>query len=491
MAGTTAVTLIVMVQALVLTPSYLSAAGSRLYGAWLASGDLLVWMYAFDLGLGNLLIQRIGSAHGRDDRREIGEYLAAGLTVLGGVAAIVGLAGAVLASGLPGWMGLDGEEAATLRGCFLAASAATAVGLFNQGFVGFSRGIQVTGFINVVGVVAALCGFGVAAAVLHHGYGLWAVPAGLAARVMVQLAGGVWFVWAQHRGPLSGLVRLRAAVVTDVLRVSPATTLGGLAYAAMNSSDSVLVALTTRPELAAVYTLTRRGIDMARSVVEMIGFASYGSFAHLVASADRHRALEVQAEVRALRTSAATAAAVVFLAINPSLVAAWVGPEQFGGLALTALLAAQFIVVGDAYLMNYLYRAAGPVEHGSLLLVAEALVRVPLMWGLLSMLGLVGVPLAAIVTAAVAGSVAARATRRHVAGFAPLAKSVPLGLWALRLSLLAGATASGALWAAPSWQRVAVLALASGGCAVVLLWFADVRLRGVVQPWLRVPGRRS
>ena len=63
--GGTAGTLIVTVQAAVLIPLYINHIGPRLYGAWLASGDFLVWMQAFDLGLPNLMIQRIAMAYGK------------------------------------------------------------------------------------------------------------------------------------------------------------------------------------------------------------------------------------------------------------------------------------------------------------------------------------------------------------------------------------------------------------------------------------------
>src|SRR2546425_8841364 len=87
--------LVVSVQALLLIPLYLAAVGPRLYGAWLASGEILTWMQAMDLGIPNLMIQRIAAAHGGGDRRVAGEWFASGLLVLGLIGAVIAVLGAV------------------------------------------------------------------------------------------------------------------------------------------------------------------------------------------------------------------------------------------------------------------------------------------------------------------------------------------------------------------------------------------------------------
>jgi hypothetical protein len=91
LVGSISNTSIVALQAIVLVPLYLHALGAQLYGAWLATGDVLLWLQAFDLGLPNFLIQRVGAAHGIGDERTASEYLATGLVVLGIVAACVAL----------------------------------------------------------------------------------------------------------------------------------------------------------------------------------------------------------------------------------------------------------------------------------------------------------------------------------------------------------------------------------------------------------------
>src|SRR5947209_16374638 len=91
--GTGANTLVLIVQALCLMPLYLHALGPRLYGAWLGSGEILIWLQILDLGLPNLLIQRIGAAHTQGDSRAVGAYFGTGVVTLGLIALAVCCAG--------------------------------------------------------------------------------------------------------------------------------------------------------------------------------------------------------------------------------------------------------------------------------------------------------------------------------------------------------------------------------------------------------------
>jgi O-antigen/teichoic acid export membrane protein len=436
MVGSTTNTLIVSIQAVVLIPLYLQAIGPRLYGAWLGSGDILVWMYAFDLGLPNLMIQRIGAAHGRGDLKTVAEYFATGIVALGFVAIAIVLCAVAIAYPLPRWMGLVGDEAATLRQCFMVGALAQGVNIFNNSVVGFSRGIQDTMFMNMVVVASGVVGFGVSLGLVLMGWGLWAIALGLAIRAVVSFVGGVIFSVLALRGEMLHFFRLRRRVMREFLVVSPATALGGVSYAVMNQSEAALVAIFLRPELATVFTLTRKALDVARGLVNAIAFATYGGFAHLVTSSQRHRTLRVHAEVRSLRLSLSVVLAAAYMTVNASLVSVWVGSSFYGGTWLTILLAVQFIVLGGSFLMNYLYRATGPVMKGSIALFVESVLRIPLMIGLLIWVGLPGAPIAGIITASLFWWLAYRWTLAETASFSEFRQRFAPWLWAGRMVLL-------------------------------------------------------
>lgn len=478
-------TLILAIQAVVLIPLYLQAIGPRLYGAWLGSGDILVWLQAFDLGLPNVLIQRVGAAHGRGDRKTASEYFASAMTVMAVIGVVAGAAAVFASPVVPRLMGISGPDAEVLRQCFAVAALGAALNLFTNGIVGFSRAIQQTGFLNVVTIGATTCGFAVSVGLVLGGAGLWAIALGLVTRSVLVFAGGIVFIALHARGDQRREYRPRQTMLRELVAVLPATALGGVGYSVMTQSESFIVATFLKPEFATILGITRKVLELGRGFIDTIAFATYGAFAHLATSAQRHRVLHAHAEISAVRTSLAVVAAAAYMAINSSLVGLWVGPALYGGYTLTILLALQFIVVGGSFLTNYLYRALGPVMRGSLALAAESVLRVPLMIGLVLWLGLVGIPLAGILTAMGFALLAHRWTLREVSGFAEPYPATPPRVWLCRLTVFLAGAMLGNFSRWSSWVGVGVVGVVvvAGGGAILLA--ADPMLgniRAVVGP---------
>ena len=356
--GGTAGTFIVTVQAAILIPLYVSHVGPRLYGAWLGSGDFLVWMQTFDLGLPNLMIQRIATAYGRQDRQSVGEWFGTGTAVLAGVAAIIAAAGLILSVPLPGFFGLAGTEADQLRHCFQLASVAAGANLFNEVVSGFSKAVQNTAFINYTRVAATIAGFAASYWMVLAGFGLWALPLGLTARALFALTGSVVFIRREYWHELKEHFSWSKTIAREFVVISPATTLGNLSYNLMTQSDTAIVGIFLGPESATVYSITRKLTDACKSLIDQIAAASYGGFAHLVSSPERSRSTQVYAEIRSIRFWLALSASAVCMAVNAPLIRLWVGEKLFGGATLTILLALQMVIGGESYLINYLYRAA-------------------------------------------------------------------------------------------------------------------------------------
>ena len=276
-SGYTVNTLIVSAQALLLVPLYISALGPRLYGSWLASGEVLVWMQALDLGIPNLLIQRVGAAHGRGDQRAVGEWFASSALVIGIVACGVGGVGAALSFLMPNLFELSVAEANELQGAFLIGSIAVSGVIASNVAVGLSRGVQDTSFMNAAVVASSVASLVTSLVLIQHGFGLWAIAIGLVVRASVMLVGAAVFTARSLRRGLHPFVRLRKAILRECLLISPLTALAGISYTVMNQSETFLIATLLRPELAVVYAVTRKAAEVGR------GAAVYPKHATLVA----------------------------------------------------------------------------------------------------------------------------------------------------------------------------------------------------------------
>ena len=468
--GSSLAVLIALAQAFFLIPICLDQFGSRLYGAWLGATELLIWIQLLDLGIPNLMMQRIGAACGRGDAGEGGRWFVSGFTVMLGLALLLALLGLGGSAFVAEWADVQREQAAVFEDCFRLGVLASALLLLNNTFVGLSRGVQRTGLVNGTMVGGAAAGFAVALGLLLAGAGLWALAWGLVARALVSLAGGLVFLLGLNRTTLRVPPRPSRLVLREITRLVPSMTGGSVGYLAVAYSDIALVTTLLGPSAAAVYGLTRRAADAARSLLDTIAYAVYGGFAHLLGSGERERAPAVLKEILLARWACACLAAACYLAVNRGFVTLLFGAEHWGGFWLTVAFGVQLVVSGQSFLVNYLYRAAGAVREGSILLTVEAVLRIVASIVALMFFGMLGAPVAGVLVTIGIGLLTAKRLKAILPGEASKPSPADRRLAWGGVAAVALAAAIGALWQDFSWPAVATicaLVLAAGGGALL------------------------
>jgi hypothetical protein len=179
------------------------------------------------------------------------------------------------------------------------------------------------------------------------------------------------------------------------------------------------------------------------------------------------------------------AVAAAYVAVNHSLVDRWLGSGVYGGHLLVFLMALQCVVLSHSYLINLLYRATGRVVEGSIALLVEALVRLPLLAAMLLIFGLPGLPAAAIVTASASALVMHKRAVRELGDAGNRPRPASRGVWAARLIVPTFAAILALTVFVPSWPYIlgagTIVALGSG----LTLVLVDPDLRGFVLSWAR------
>jgi O-antigen/teichoic acid export membrane protein len=486
-AGTSLTVAITVAQAVVLIPLCLRALGAHLYGAWLGATELLVWIQMLDGGIPNLLTQRVGAAIGRGDRADAARWSITGLllvTLIGGVLAAAGIAAAPLVAR---WAQVEAADVPTFVACFRVGTAASALLLYANGFVGIARGVQRTEMTSASQAAGALAGLVVSIVLILAGWRLWALAMGLAARGIVAFGGGLAFARQGDRALWRAAPSL--ATAREIGGLAPSMVAGSVGYVLATNSEIVLVTTVFGPVAAAVYALTRRAIDGLRNLLDSIAFAVNGAFAHLVAAADRHRARVVLHEVLWIRLALAALAGAIAIAVNRTFVTLLFGPAQFGGVWLTAAFVAQMVVGGQSFMANYLLRASGEVRQGSWLLAAEAASRVAAIAAGLQVFGLIGAPASALVISAAGLFVNWRRLGRTLPpqrGTAAVGRAVSD---LAPIAVLTGGLIAGLAALPPSWFAFFTVGTAVGLIGAAVLWAAQpaaseegirlLRLRGV------------
>lgn len=379
---------------LVLVPLYLKYIPLDLYGAWLATGNIVVWLTAVDPGLSTVLQQRVGIAYGRGDLQDVRAMLAAGLLIAGGVSASILVLGLVVSGQLPTWLDLAPTiDGALLKRAFLLAVTGTAVTIFSFAITAVNQGLQSSVGIGLVYGVVNLLGIILTVALLYNGFGLLAIPVATLFRGLGLTLGNAgylsWRLVSERIGFLPSLQQI--PVLT---RLVSYTFLARAGSVVANNADAFIVARFLGAEVVPVLTLTRKAPDMSRLLVERPAVAFMPAVSHLVGAGQIDKARQVLLRLVRLILWLLGLLWGGFFAFNDDFVRLWVGPELFAGSVINVVICLGLVVTVISNSLANLCLALGNIKGNSLTSVAQSMLFVPLIVLGVNYLGLLGVVLA-------------------------------------------------------------------------------------------------
>ena len=171
-----------------LVPFTLHHVGARLYGLWLASGELLAYAALTEFGVLMTVPWLIAEADGRGDREAMRTLVVNGVAAALVTAAGYTLIAAVLIAVLPAMVHLDAAERMPVVGAIAIIALTTVLTYPLRVFYCVLVGLQDVRFNGIVDLVQVPAGVALTAGLLHAGFGLYGIALGVA---VPQLAIGI------------------------------------------------------------------------------------------------------------------------------------------------------------------------------------------------------------------------------------------------------------------------------------------------------------
>ena len=193
-------------------------------------------------------------------------------------------------------------------------------------------------------------------------------------------------------------MRYDRAVMFDIVRLSPALFASKFGSRLAGSIEPTLITIILQPELAAAFAITKRVVDMIKLVLDRFAGAVFSGFSHMYARGEMRKAADVAYQVLTLLFIAGLTFMGAYIVGNESFVGLWVGVSHFAGQNVTILLSIAVFIAVASNLFSYLLGAMGDITKPALLILAEAVLRFVLMVSLLPVLGIVGLPVAMIIS---------------------------------------------------------------------------------------------
>lgn len=460
--------LLVTLVGLWLTAFLLGRLGQADYGLWLVGTRILGYLMLLDLGIVALLPRETAFATGRTggavDNEALRELVGRTTRLVLWQLPLVGLAAAIV------WLALPTEWGALRHplGIVMAVFVAQFPMRVLQATL---NGLQELSFLGAVYTAAWTLGTAAAVALVLAGWGLYALAAGWALTQL--LSSALWFARLHRRYPgilPAGLPRFPKPELKDRLSRSAWISVSQVAQVLLQGTDLLIVGKLVGPGAVVPYFCTAKVLTVLGHQPQMLAQTAQPALSELRTSPDSHRLADVcTALTRAILILSGGIVCVV-LAVNEGFVRWWVGPEQYGGLLLTALLLAGMLLRHWNVTAIYSLFAFGHDRRISLTSLGDGVVTVVASIVLVRRFGLEGAALGAVVGVVLVGLPAnLTGLAREMASSVPrlLAGLVP---WLWRFALLGGVSVMvQRFWLPDTVPALAVTTLAIGALYAALM----------------------
>jgi O-antigen/teichoic acid export membrane protein len=383
-----------IVVGIALVPFVLHHVGERLYGYWLASGEVLAYAAMADFGVMGVVPWMIAQADGRSDRIEIRRLISTAMCSAAVVAVLYGTLVAVL------WriaqVKLEPADQLAIAGPLTLIAIVTAIIMPFRVFGSVLTGLQDVRFYGTLSTVNWAIDLLITVVLLANGYGLYA----LACAVTVPAVAGVIAMFFRVRVIAPDLLRDWPRPSFDevamLFREGLGGWLGGWGWRLSAATDAIVLASVGNPLWITILAMTAKLGQMLTQMSWVPGDSSLVGLAQLSGEGRPDHLRNAVAAVFRVYLALATAGACVVLAVNGAFVRGWVGGHLFGGAAANGVLAALVVVSTIAHGTATITSVLGRRMHVGIATLISGAIQVCAAVLLARRFGFLGVPVAAL-----------------------------------------------------------------------------------------------
>ena len=358
--------MLAIVSGIIMVPLYIKFIPIDVYGVWLASGNILVWLGAVDPGLTVVLQQRIGFAYGKQDFQTIRETAGCGLFISAAIAAFIIIIGFIVAQYLPSLLELPSSvDAMVITLAFILAVLGNALSLFSFSISAINQGLQSSLGYGMVNIIVTFLGFILQVVLLYRGLGVLALAiASLFCGLFYTLGQAVYLAWRLVNEKIG--IKFSYSAFPALIKLLSYSFLGRAAGVLGNNVDLFVVTRFLGPQSVALLSLTRKVPVFSRELINQPSVAFMPAISHLAGSGDIDKARYVITRLIRIMIWALFAILGGIIALNGDFVKLWVGPELFAGKYINFILCMGIFINLAAYCLGCICTALGNIKGSSM-----------------------------------------------------------------------------------------------------------------------------
>ena len=386
------------ISGLLLVPLYLHYFDLATYGAWLASANFISLLGILECGFSMVFVQRLAAALGKAEIDGFAEVAGSGGILALSLAVLTALVGIGIAPWVPGWVNAEPTQKIVLSRGFVLATLGASFSVLYFTFGAVIQARQRTFFAGVVSIITLVVGLLANIGGLFLGLGVQSIGLGALARGFIGfilLGGYVVYSWRKDALPQP---KASKAMLWKLIRTTSPVAVGQSGTIILGSTQAAIVAMLINPAAAAILSITGRAYEVCKAFLAPIGSSVFAGLAHVTGSGDQDKLRRVSREVIGLFAMMTAIGLGLILALNQAFVRNWVGADSWGGNLLSFALCLSAVITSRLILLRIMLTAFGEIKKTAWISLIELLIRLPLIFFLIRLFGLIGMPLAELVS---------------------------------------------------------------------------------------------
>lgn len=379
-----------------LVPLYLKYIPASLYGAWLASGNILAWIGIINPGFGEIIQQKVAFHYGQKDHDKVGEYIVSGSFFSLLLSLLVIVIGLGISHSIIGWLNVSHLDGSQIIRAFRITVWGTAFSLLSFSIVGVNQGLQSSLGYSLIYMVTNIAALIITIVLLFQGLELIALAIGACFRGVGHVLGqGAYLILRLFTDKIS--LRLNRATNRSFFSLMNYNFIGKLSYTAIGQVDAFLTSRYLGAALVPILKFSQAAPAMSKMVLVRPAVALTPALTQLQGEGQQHKVNKLIVRLIYFMIWGSSLAFFGFLLFNETFVNLWVGSQFFGGTLLNMLICLLLLLTIFKEAFARILLALGDIKKNNLITMAQAIIYIPLIFFMLPY-GLEGIVAASLLS---------------------------------------------------------------------------------------------
>ena len=393
-----------LIQGLLLVPLYLSYIPVEIYGAWLASGNILAWISAMDPGLTVVLSQQTSTFYGAGELSKVGKLIGSGF-ILSCLILIItislGLFSSYFIINLLN-LSLDVDNLLILK-AFKYAFFGTSLMLFSYSFQAINYGLQASISVGLINNMTVLLSILLTILLLYSGYGLMSIAYSLVFNGLLHSIGNIFYTLYRVRNEKIN-ISFSSKNFIYLSKLLSFTFFSRASGIISNNIDLIFISRFLGPEIVTSYALSKKPVAISQEFVNQPVVAFQHVMSHMFGSNEIDKLRKSLTRLIIILIWISVFIIGGMISFNSEFVSLWVGESLFVGsnLNLIICLAAMLMIFTQS--TGYFSVSLGDIKTNSVFSALQSLLYIPLMYLGLKYFGLFGLVFAHIISLIITSS---------------------------------------------------------------------------------------